>query len=475
MKKRKVIIPFLFSLLLLFSLISSASGSNVWTTFTELPKKTTNFAYASVGDKVYVIGGYDGTNVLNSVYEFDVNLKTWTQKADAPTSRWQADTAVYNGEIYVFGGTSNVSPQVPLNTVEKYNPVTNTWTTLTPMTVARYLASAVMLNNKIYVIGGGNGQTYQDVVEIYDPQNDTWSTASNMLTPRENMDSVVLSGKIYVMGGKALSSYVNTMEMYDPATNTWTTKSSLSTSRSNMSAVIYNQQILVLGGYNGSNLTSIESYNPASNSWTNFGNLPIAKRGFGTAVMNNEIITFGGYGADVLDRVDAYVAQPDAPLNLTANAGNQQVVLNWEAVTDAIGYNVKRSTTSGGPYTTVATSLAGTTYTDANLTNGTTYYYVVTAIDQVESTYSNEVSATPNYDNRAILVITMQNGLEKEYDLSMTEVNQFLDWYSNRDAGIGLPYYKIQKTSNIGPFISRTDYIIFDKMMFFEINEYTFV
>ncbi len=86
---------------------------------------------------------------------------------------------------------------------------------------------------------------------------------------------------------------------------------------------------------------------------------------------------------------------PVPPLNLTATGGNQQVSLAWTASTGATSYNVKRSATNGGPYTTVA-SPAGTSYTDTAVTNGTAYYYVVTAVSaNGESANSNQASATP--------------------------------------------------------------------------------
>jgi hypothetical protein len=85
-----------------------------------------------------------------------------------------------------------------------------------------------------------------------------------------------------------------------------------------------------------------------------------------------------------------------APVNLTTTAGNQQVALAWTASTGATSYNVKRAATNGGPYTKVA-SPAGTSYTDTNVTNGITYYYVVTAVGAGgESPNSNQASATPN-------------------------------------------------------------------------------
>ena len=127
-----------------------------------------------------------------------------------------------------------------------------------------------------------------------------------------------------------------------------------------------------------------------------------------------------------------------------------------------------RATTSGGPYTTIAESLTTTAYSDTSVTNVTTYYYVVAAVNSAgSSANSNEASATPQAPaaaGKALLVITMTNGLEKEYDLQMTEVNAFINWYDNRTSGSGLGYYTFNKTFNLGPFLSRVDYIAYDKI-----------
>lgn len=86
---------------------------------------------------------------------------------------------------------------------------------------------------------------------------------------------------------------------------------------------------------------------------------------------------------------------PAAPTGLTATAGNAQVALSWTASTGATSYNVKRSTVNGSGYATI-NSPTGTSYTNTGLTNGTTYYYVVSAVNSVgESANSSQVSATP--------------------------------------------------------------------------------
>jgi hypothetical protein len=71
---------------------------------------------------------------------------------------------------------------------------------------------------------------------------------------------------------------------------------------------------------------------------------------------------------------------PLAPTGLTATSGNAQIALAWTPSLTATSYNVLRSTTSGGPYTTVGTS-ATTSFTNTGLTNGTIYYYVVAAVN----------------------------------------------------------------------------------------------
>ena len=84
------------------------------------------------------------------------------------------------------------------------------------------------------------------------------------------------------------------------------------------------------------------------------------------------------------------------PTGLKASAGNGQILLNWNSVPNANSFNVKRSTTTGSGYVTMAAGVTGTNFIDFALTNNTTYYYVVSAVSGgSESANSTEVSATP--------------------------------------------------------------------------------
>jgi hypothetical protein len=101
-------------------------------------------------------------------------------------------------------------------------------------------------------------------------------------------------------------------------------------------------------------------------------------------------IDFTGYALH-----DITTAAPPAPTNLAATPSNAQVGLTWTAASGATGYKVKRSTTDGSGYVEAGSPTA-TSFTDSPLTNGTTYYYVVTATNSTgESPNSGQVSATP--------------------------------------------------------------------------------
>jgi fibronectin type 3 domain-containing protein len=104
---------------------------------------------------------------------------------------------------------------------------------------------------------------------------------------------------------------------------------------------------------------------------------------------------------------NAPAAAPATPTNLKATAGNAQVSLAWSASAGATSYNLKSSTTSGGPYSQIA-SPSNNSYADTGLTNGTTYYYVVSAVNASgQSANSSEASATPAAPTNPDVTITI--------------------------------------------------------------------
>lgn len=89
-------------------------------------------------------------------------------------------------------------------------------------------------------------------------------------------------------------------------------------------------------------------------------------------------------------------AVPEPPTISLARAGDGQVLLLWDGVPFAATYTVKRSTSTDGLYAPVESGVEGASYVDSTVSNGTTYYYIVTASNQFgESAPSAKASATP--------------------------------------------------------------------------------
>ncbi len=463
----------------------SAWATDSWTTKANMPTSRGSFQCVTINGIAYMIGGANGGGKIATIEAYDSLTNTWSAKANIPTPRMRLGVATVNSKIYAIGGNSG--GLTSSNTVEEYDPATNTWTTKASITTAREAFGAATVDGKIYVIGGaycssGYASVYLNTVEMYDPDTNSWTAKANMPTARRCHGVAAVNNKIYAIGGQNSSgSYVNTVEEYDPATNTWTTKASMTTAREEAGIAALNGKIYAMGGISTSYLSTLEEYDPVADTWTTRASMSVARDGFGATAANGKIYSFGGYippgnATNSVEEYDPPVSVPNAPQGLVATAGASKVDLTWGAASNATSYTVKRATTTGGPYTAIAENQTNTSYLDTNVTNGTTYYYVVTVANSAgTSTNSNEASATPQAPataGKALLVITMTNGLEKEYDLSMTEVAAFINWYDSRTSGSGLGYYTINKTFNLGPFLTRVDYITYDKIQNFEVMQY---
>jgi N-acetylneuraminic acid mutarotase/Tfp pilus assembly protein PilE len=536
--------------------------ANTWTLLAPMSTARSRFQTEVIDGKIYVIGGYE-SSVLSSVEVYDPSTNIWTTLASMSTARHFFQTEVINGKIYAIGGSG-------IKTAEVYDPSTNAWTPIASMSVARISFQAEVIDNKIYVMGGSGTATG----EVYDPSTNAWTSLASMSTIRYNFQTEVIDGKIYAIGGDNGSSYLNSVEVYDPSTNVWTTLASMPTARQYFRSEAINGKIYVMCGSNASSrLLSAEVYEIATNTWSTIESLSIARQYLQSEVLNGKIYALGGHSdITAYTIVETYTVTSDvtsSPTNLTAIAGNAQTTLSWIAVSGSgVSYSIKRAETSGGIYTTIAPGVTPTEYTDTSVTNGVTYYYVVSAVDSSgsESSDSNEASATPqaeiidapsnlnatagdaqvfltwnavdgatNYNikysitnggpyttitsasttfthtgltnnvtyyyvvsavtsdgesansvevsatpastatetGNAILTIYLSNQTARLYDLTTDELNDFLTWYDNKAEGIGSIRYGFNVAAKSSAYISSTEYVIFDQIVAFNIDEYS--
>lgn len=120
----------------------------------------------------------------------------------------------------------------------------------------------------------------------------------------------------------------------------------------------------------------------------------------------------------------ANMAAPAAPVELTAESGDRQVKLAWKAGDGAATYSVYRGAATGGQNATpVAAGITGLTFTDPNLTNGTTYFYKVAGVNATGTgAFSNEASATPQSTLPAAPAGLSASGGDREVRLTWAAV-----------------------------------------------------
>ncbi len=137
-------------------------------------------------------------------------------------------------------------------------------------------------------------------------------------------------------------------------------------------------------------------------------------------------------------------APPPAPPGLTATGGNGLVVLKWNFTNTAASYNVYRGTVSGGEVkiSTTPALVTGTTYIDTGLTNGTPYFYYVTAVNTIgESGPSAEATATPAVGTGTVLSLNfVGNGPTPMAATESAGVVAATDWNNAPGVTGSLPY-----------------------------------
>lgn len=150
-----------------------------------------------------------------------------------------------------------------------------------------------------------------------------------------------------------------------------------------------------------------------------------------------------GSGSPYWDNVKVYVEPIAAPAGVTAVQGNGAIELKWPAVQGATSYNVKRSETDGGPYTTIQSEWQPNSFIDNTVTNETTYYYVVTANGVGgESAKSNQVQVTPSASAPKPAAPAKMNVSSRDSQLD-------LSW----NAVDNVNFYTVKKAANpSGPF-----------------------
>lgn len=202
-------------------------ASDTWTLGPQLPLPNNHGMAASVGGKIYLIGGQTQADDLpgfdsyvDTVYELDPAVGQWVAKAPMPTERSSGVVVVLDGLIYVAGGRPPHETDFAV-----YDPAADTWQVLPALPTARNHFTGAAIDGRIHYVGGrqglGLGMALTPVHEVYDPQTDTWTTAAPLQRARSGMNGVVARGCFHVWGGEGPAGMFPDHDFYDPRTDAW--------------------------------------------------------------------------------------------------------------------------------------------------------------------------------------------------------------------------------------------------------------
>ncbi|MFZ3070131.1 MAG: S8 family serine peptidase, partial [Anaerolineaceae bacterium] len=211
---------------------------------TPISNYTINLVNDGTADVLCTFGGRDsaGGSTLN-VQCYDPLANTASVVATLPaayTGYTPGANAVYNNNVYIFGGFKNTAAPYELARTDRFDPVTKTFTQLGNLSQARSYLYAAVVDGKIYAFGGTvydgtnlNAQTRAEVMA--DPEGaGTWSDADVLDLPTAydegqaigfdaDIEIPQVAGKIVFMGGGQWPGETADVWTYDVLTNTYDT------------------------------------------------------------------------------------------------------------------------------------------------------------------------------------------------------------------------------------------------------------
>lgn len=423
---------------------ASAAEEVKWEKKADLPESRVAASSSVVDGKIYVIGGGSATEYAeNQTFMYDPKTNEWTKKADMPTARAGAATVTVNDKIYVMGGRSL---EGNVNTVEVYDTKTDTWEKIDDlpfeMKIPAYSLYAGVIGNKIYVVGYGGTLAHKryENTYSYDLENRKWEKKQRFNYEVTAGTSAVINDKLYIAGGtQALNR--NVYE-YNPVSGSWTAKKG-GFSGSYLSSVVYKGKMLVTGGVAG-----IKVYDPETET---FSSLSVPKTDYYKMA----------HSAVIVDDTLYLIGGREQNGSFSGKAPYKYKSVDAISLKD-LGIKSDSSTEDKNDKPSGDTTTPGDK--NDNATPGT---------DENKKPDNSTDDKQSSVEGQALLVVTMTNGLQKEYELSMKEVNDFIKWYEARDKGEGPGFYAIDEhDNNKGPFESKKDYVVFNNILMFEVNKY---
>lgn len=180
---------------------------------------TGNAGSAIHNGKIYVFGGsgLNGaatTKFSNRFQYYDIASDTWHPLPDMPTAR-ETKGKIVNDKLYVIGGFNGTSSRL----INVYDLNTDRWTDQFTMPAGISGHALAVSGNKIFIAGGYNNQTF---LAYFDTATNKFHQLSSNMIPRRHAAAEVYNDKLYIIGGSTTSvtkSAIKSIQVADISEN----------------------------------------------------------------------------------------------------------------------------------------------------------------------------------------------------------------------------------------------------------------
>jgi hypothetical protein len=176
--------------------------SDTWTVRAPLLQPTCAYGIAAAAGRIYLFGGWDGTEYSASVQVYDSQSDRWLMGWPLDEPRGFTAAAAFNDAIYVTGGYDGTSE---FSSVDAYNLTVgegvDPWIQQSDMAAPRGGLGLASTEDALYAIGGG-WTSPVGFNERYDPLSDTWSSIPMpLVSVWRNVGVAALGGRVFAVGG----------------------------------------------------------------------------------------------------------------------------------------------------------------------------------------------------------------------------------------------------------------------------------
>ena len=167
-----------------------------------MPQPRSDLVAAAVAGKVYVLGGYDGTNIVGEVLA-TTDGTSFTDVGVLPVPVRYPALAVVGTAIYLFGGVASTSG-TDTPDIQRVDTTTGRIEVVGRLPTTLSHASAVILDNAVYLLGGYVDNTQlTDQVLRFDPRTGATTVVGRLPEPNSDAAAAVVDGRGYLVGGKS--------------------------------------------------------------------------------------------------------------------------------------------------------------------------------------------------------------------------------------------------------------------------------